>query len=321
MTVTLVGRATVLGLRAAAGNGRLVATLWLANLTLALAAGFPIWRALADAIGPLPLADPMADAFSASVLADLSELRPGLVAGLRDTALALFGIGLVVGLLTSAGSLEVLTSRDARPFAHRFGRGAFRFFARFLRLGVITLVVALVAGGLVGGPLIALSRRLRRESGSEWLALAVLGLALVAAGIAVLTVLLLQDAARVRIVREDPRRVLPVLRGVVGLVLRRPAAWLGTWAVNGVLLLLAFAAYLALAQAVPAARLLPLVILLQQLFVLTRCGLRVALLGAEVSLVEALLPPPAHALAPQPMPAPAVEARSQSREEPPPGTA
>ena len=114
----------------------------------------------------------------------------------------------------------MLTSGDERSFAHRFGRGAFRFFARFLRLGAITLVVAAAALALlVAGPLFALSRYLRRESGSEWLALAVLLAALVACGLVLLLTLLVQDAARVLVVRGDLRRVLPALRSAVGLVL------------------------------------------------------------------------------------------------------
>ena len=66
------------------------------------------------------------------------------------------------------------------------------------------------------GPLLALSRYVRRESGSEWLALAVLLLALAAAGLVVLLALLVQDAARVLVVRGDLRRVLPALRSAVG---------------------------------------------------------------------------------------------------------
>jgi len=300
----MIAHATAQGLQAARRNKRLCVTLWLFNLALALAAAVPGWRALRDAIGPLPLADSLAESFSFGVLADLAELRPGLVGGLGDAAAAVFALGLLVGLVASGGSLEVLTSGDDRPFAHRFGRGAFRFFARFLRLGAVTLVLAVLLALVAAGPLVALSRYLRRESGSEWLALAVLLAALVAGGLALLLVLLVQDAARVLIVREDLRRVRQALRGAMALVWRHPASWLGAWAWNALLLGLAFAAYLALASAVPAGPLLVALVLLQQLFVLVRCGLRVALLGAEIALV--------------PVPGPPVGSRPQPAVEPPP---
>jgi hypothetical protein len=237
----------------------------------------------------LPAADSLAEAFSFGVLADLVELRPGLIGGLGAAAAAVFGLGLLVGLVASGVALEVLTSGDDRPFAHRFGRGAFRFFARFLRLGATTLVLAALLALLVAGPLFALNRYVRRESGSEWLALAVLFAALVAGGLVVLLALLVQDAARVLVVRGDLHRVLPALRAAVALVWRHPAKWLGAWAWNAALLGLVFAAYLALANAIPAVPGLLALVLLQQLFVLVRCGLRVALLGAEIALVP--LPP------------------------------
>jgi hypothetical protein len=109
-------------------------------------------------------------------------------------------------------------------------------------------------------------------------------------------VLLVQDAARVRVVREDARRVFPIWRASLGLVLLHPAKWLGVWGWNALLLLLAFALYLALASAVPPLRLLLVVVLLQQAFVVARCALRVWLMGAELELVSMLRPPPPSAL-------------------------
>ncbi len=297
--------ATAQGLEAASRNKRLAVTLWLFGLALALAAAVPGWRALDAAISLLPAADSLAEAFSFGVLADLTELRPGLLGGLGAAAAAVFALGLLVGLVGSGGSLEVLTSSDDRPFAHRFGRGAFRFFTRFLRLGATTLVVSVLLALLVAGPLLALHRYVRRESGSEWLALAVLFSALAAAGLVVLLALLVQDAARVLIVRSDLRRVLPALRPAAALVFRHPGSWLGAWAANTLLLGAAFAAYLALAGAIPAGRALVGLILLQQLFVLVRCYLRVALLGAQISLVPfppVIEPPPQLPVEPSPEP-------------------
>jgi hypothetical protein len=310
----MIAHATARGLEAARRNKRLAVTLWLFNLALALCAAVPGWRALQDAIGPLPLADSLAEAFSPGVLADLVELRPGIVGLFGDAALAVFVLGLLIGLVASGGSLEVLTSGDERSFAHRFGRGAFRFFARFLRLGAITLVLAPLLVLLVAGPLFALSRYLRRESDSEWLALAVMFAAFVLGGLVLLLVLLVQDAARVLVVRGDLRRVLPALRSAVGLVWRHPASWLGTWASNALLLGLVFAAYMALANAIPAGRLLVALVLLQQVFVLVRCGLRVALVGAEIALVP--LPPPV-----EPPPQPSVELLPEPPPEPSLGAA
>ena len=298
-------RATLAGTGIARRNPRLVATLWLFNLALALAAGLPAWLTLSSLMGPLPGADVLGEAFRFGVLADLSEIQPGLVSGLGRAALASFGLGLLVALATTGGSLEVLASGDDRSFAHRFGRGAGRFFLRFLRLGLITLAVAPVAAGLVAAPLLALSQKLRRESGSEWLSMTVWLLAVGAAGLVLVLVLLVQDAARVLLVRDDERRVRRLLRPALATVLGHPLKWLSVWSWNAVLLLALFALYLALSSAVPPGKLLVVLVLLQQGFVLLRCGLRVALLSAEIELVAALRPrPAAPPVAPPPPPQP-----------------
>jgi len=300
--------ATREGLASARRIPRLAVTLWLVNLALALSAGVPGFLALQSAIGDLPGADALADGFRLGVLSDLAETRPGLFGWLFFTAAGLALVGLLVGAAATGGVLEVLSSRDDRAFAHRFGRGAGRFFVRFVRAGLLAGPVAAVAAALVAGPLMALGVRMRREWGAEvGSGLVFLG-ALLLAGLIVLLVLLALDAARIRIVREDARRVLPLLRSGFAMVLRHPAKWLGTWALNAALWALALALYLAFRHVVPAGT-GPLVLVMavaQQAFVLARAWLRVALLGSEIALVDRLRPlgAPVAAAPPQAVPEP-----------------
>ncbi len=306
----MIVTATREGLVAARRTPRLAVTLWLVNLSLALSAGVPGFLALRSAIGELPGADALRNGFSFEVLFDLVEMQPGLLRGLFLSAVGVAFLGLLVGAAATGGALEVLSSRDERPFAHRFGRGAGRFFARFARAGLLAGLVAALAAALVGGPLMAVGGRMRRESGAEVASQLVSLAAVLLAGLVVLLALLALDAARIRIVREDARRVLPLLRSGFAVVLGHPAKWLGTWAVNAALWAVALALYLAFCHGVPAGTgLLVLVMALsQQAFVLTRVWLRVALLGSEIALVERLrpLPPPAPvpAEAPQAVPEP-----------------
>jgi hypothetical protein len=294
----VIAKATRDGLSAARRSPGLAVTLWLVNLALALAAGVPGYLVLRSAIARLPGADALAEGFRLGIVVDLLEMRPGLLQGLALSAMGVAFLGLLVGAAVTGGSLEVLLSRDDRPFSHRFGRGAGRFFGRFVRAGLLTGIVAAVSAALLGGPVLAAGRWMRRESGSEALSdlVSLAGLAL--AGLVVLLALLALDAARVRIVREDARRVLPLLTSGFALVLGHPAKWLGTWGVNALLGAIALGLYAAFRNTVPAGT-LPLVLLMvvaQQTFVLVRVALRVALLASEVSLVEGLRPlPPAPA--------------------------
>lgn len=286
--------ATKRGLSAARANWKLVATLWLVNAAVAMTALIPAWVALANAMGNLPLADSLARTISFGVLYDLVELHPGLLRGLGSAAVASFVLGVLAGLGYAGGALDVLSNGIAGEYAGRFGRGAFRFYGRFFRLGIATAVLAAVTAGVVAGPLFALRRWVRREYASEWLSLGVLAAALAAGALMVLLALLAQDAARVMIVRDEVRGVVRALRRGAALVWRHPVAWLGAWSVNAILLLVAFALYLALAGALAGLALLALTVLLQQLFVAVRCALRVALLGAELALVP-VVPVPAPA--------------------------
>ena len=312
----MIATVTREGLAAARRTPRLAVTLWLLNLALALAAGVPGWLALNSAIGVLPEADALRNGLDVGVLIDLVELRPGLLGGLAFSALGVAFLGLLLGAAATGGALEVLTSADERPFAHRFGRGAGRFFGRFVRAGLLVGVVAVVVAGLVAGPLLALSGRLRRESGSElatnatWVGAVLLG------GLVVLLALLALDAARVRIVREDARRVLPHLRSGFAVVLGHPAEVardVGRQRAAGAR---GPRPLPRLPQRLPAGT-GPLVLLMfvgQQAFVLVRSWLRVALLGSEIALVQRLRPwPPAPA-----PPQPAVEPLPEPLPEPAP---
>ena len=122
----------------------------------------------------------------------------------------------------------MLLSGDQRAFAHRFGRGAGRFFARFVRAGLLALLAAALLTSLAAGPLFALSAKLGRESGLELATHAVFSGALFVAGLLLLLALLALDAApdpgsRARTPGACCPRWAPALRSA----LRHPLQWLG----------------------------------------------------------------------------------------------
>lgn len=291
----MVFPATRRGLGLAFAHKRLAAVVWLCGLAIAAAAGVPAWSALTAVLGPLPHADALAQGFSFGVLADLSEMRPGLVQGLLFAALGASALGVLAGALATGGVLEVLsTAGEGHSLAHRFGRGAFRFFFRFLRAGILAVLIGGLLAGLLAAPFVALSRR---ASESAWepatLANGAAGAAFGFLGL--LVGLLALDAARVLIVRDDARRVVPAFFRGLRAVLRHPVQWLGTWAVNALLVAAALSVYLFVRGRLPAAAPLVAVVALQQAFVYTRCLLRTAMLGSGMALVERQLPRPARA--------------------------
>ena len=151
------------------------------------------------------------DGFDLGVLIDLVELRPGLLGGLAFSAL-----GVAVPRPPAGRGGDGRRARGAdeprRPALRPPVRPRRRPLLRALRARGPSRGRrrGRASAGLVAGPLLALSGRLRRESGSELATNATLaGGGRCSAASCVLLALLALDAARVRIVREDARRVLP----------------------------------------------------------------------------------------------------------------
>jgi len=289
------------GFERAARAPRLAAVLWSLHLLFAVAAALPLGLFLFGALGHAPEGDRLLDGMTLDLFAILGRAAGGfgalLGAGLA-TALLLVLLG---NALASGGVLEALTSADPRPFLHRFGRGAGRFFWRFLRMGLVALPSAAVAAALLGGPLFYWRRRLE-ESGPETtrILLGLAGLALALLGIATVTMAL--DLARIRAVREDHRRPIRLF-----------FRWL--WLVNTLAFSALLALYGLLASLVPVttgAGIAALVVL-QQLAMFGRALLRVALWAGELGVAGDLArrhrwgaPPPyaPRIQAPPPEPAP-----------------
>ena len=288
------------GMRRAARAPRLAVVLWLVNLSLATAAAAPFHARLSAAIDDAPAADPLRDGLRISVLADL--LAPDRIGfgGLRSLVGVLALLALLVNALTTGGVLEVMLTADDRPFLHRFGRGAGRFFGRFLRAGLLAGLVIVVVAGLGNGALSVLARRLEDSSWEPMgFVLFVVRAALTFA--VVVTVLLALDVARIRLVRQDGRRVARVFRGSLAFVLRHLPSAAGLWLLNAAVLAAMVAAYVGLSNAQRADTWpgIALMVAGQQAVMLARAGLRVALFGSVIELVEERPGPPA-------IPAPAV---------------
>lgn len=280
------------GLARAWAARRVVALVWLIHLVLAAAATFPLWQSLRSVVGPLPEADVLRTGIVFGALTDLAEMRPGLLGAFGATLAAVAVLGVLVGAGVNGGVLEVLSgSGERRSLGQRFGQGAGRFFGRFLGMALLVGALAAIVGGLAVLPFAQLTRSyFRTGSGPGWLA--PLGGAAVG-GLVLLLALLVLDASRIHVVRSDAGG-LSGLRAGLGLVLRHPLLWAGTWLANNLLVGVAVLLFVLFRQAVPTDRgaLILAMVLAQQALVLVRTGLRVALLASESALVGRLRPLP-----------------------------
>jgi hypothetical protein len=295
MTVTACLRAGF----AAARRPKLIATLWAINLALAWAAIQPLRRWLQLSLDLAPGADLMARRFSFGLFAELvQDSDPALTVVLAAVGGAVL-LAFLANPLLAGGTLEVLGSRDDRPFLHRFFRGGGHFYGRFLRL----LLYSSLAAGVLLVPLALILRvalRPLRESGWEP-GPQVSGLIMLAAVLTVLALFWMAlDYARIQVSRDDSRRMWRALASGLRFTLRYRGRTFGLLAVTWLLLLVFLAAFLFFRQAVPShtSGLILLMVLSQQAFMLARTWLRVATLGAERELHLSLRPAVGLATAP-----------------------
>jgi hypothetical protein len=264
---------------------RLVLLLWGSHLAIAAIAAYPVLRHLDGALAKAPAGDEFLRRFSLPLFSDLMRAGGKFGDSVGQLMTLVFVLTLLWNVFAAGGALESLLSADPSRLAHRFGRGAGRFFGRFLRMGLAAIAAALLAAGLLSGPIFGLRAGLddSAEGAKFWLGLAGLLVAL----FAILLVQLALDLARVRVARDDVRRGVRVFRKTLREVLRRPWQVLAVWIPLALGLAAISALYLAFRQALPAGGgLLFAVFLAQQLVMIARAGMRVALWSGEIALVE-----------------------------------
>jgi hypothetical protein len=266
--------------------------LWAWSLLLSIPLTLPAWTWLHGATARAPEADILLERFSFAAVGDL--LRADSSFSLLVPAFFATVLVAVVGqALAGGGLIEVLTTDDARPFLHRFFRGAGHFFWRFLRAGIYAWLACGIAVAIFTLAYTPISRALE---GMAWEPARYLGQAarlLILALVALLVTLAL-DYARIRMAREGSRRVLRSILGSLWFVAGHPKATFGLWLVTAIALAALYAAYAAFRSYVPSSTwgLILLMAGVQQLTVIAAAWLRVALLGGEIAIWARLAPPP-----------------------------
>ena len=284
------------GLRAALRHPKIVGLLWAWYGLLALVPSLPAWTWWNEVLGSSPEAASALKRFDLGVFVDLTAGKGinglGLLTG---AAVAVAMIAFVSSVFAFGGILEVLGSEDdRRPFMHRFFRGGGHFFWRFFRLSLAAGVCAVLAVGVVAGPV---ARALARFADSEWEPagyLFGLGVALTVALLAGLFLLAL-DYARIRVARDDARGMLRAYAGGVAFVLRNVLTTYGlaaSFIALLVALVLCYVAYETNAPAVGSWGAIAALVVIQQVVVFGRVFLRVALVGAERHFHVTALPKP-----------------------------
>jgi len=198
-------------------------------------------------------------------------------------------VALVASAFVMGGILEVLggggggDDSDRRTFMHRFARSGGHFFWRFVRLAVTAGVCGVLATGIVAALIGAVTAPLGESEWEPGGYLAGLLVVLAVAGTAALFLLAL-DYARIRVARDDGRKMLRAYFSGLGFVVRHLVGAYGIAlgiiaTLAGVMLL--YIAYETNSPVASTGALIAVLFVLQQITVAARVFLRVALIGAE----------------------------------------
>jgi hypothetical protein len=318
--------AVAAGLRVAWRQRRLVLLVWFAFFLLAAFAAVPTWRACDVALSHTPESERLLDGLNIALVREMATsdgpattvTLPWMIAASALMALLwnpFVSGGMLTVLLGAAAPGGAAQADDAPPAPHagpavqaaiagsvreRFFAGGARHYWRLFGLLGTMLVIGLFVVGLAGVVLFGIQSSID-DRGWERTSLALTGAILALLGALAGLLAIVTDYARIAIVR-DGRRLWPGIWTGVRLLFRRPLGVVAFGLTFVLLLALLAVLYVQASDALPfrswSAILLGIVF--QQLFSLTRTGLRVAMVAGELPM----LPPPA--LVPAPMPEPDV---------------
>jgi len=278
------------GLRSAAKQPRLVACLWAAYFVFSLVPVLPGLAWLRAGLDVSPASADALERFDFGLLSDLLNYDRSNVFSLLFLSMVAAGmVALVASAFVMGGILEVLggggggDDSDRRTFMHRFARGGGHFFWRFIRLAVTAGVCGVLATGIVAALIGAVTAPLGESEWEPGGYLAGLLVVLAVAGTAALFLLAL-DYARIRVARDDGRKMLRAYFSGLGFVVRHLVGAYGIAlgiiaTLAGVMLL--YIAYETNSPVASTGALIAVLFVLQQITVAARVFLRVALIGAE----------------------------------------
>jgi hypothetical protein len=258
--------------------------LWAWHTVLALVAASPFFSWMSRETSVAPGTDPLLDGVQSGTVFELLQASGGSLGGVSAALTAAIGLALLSNALLGGGLFALAAGREGVEgrLLGRFFEAAGRFFLRSIGLIGLSLVAALVVGGVVAAIAGAVLEPLLAAAGEPGeVAQAVLSMALLAC-VAAYFVLAL-DYARVWMVRHDAPGVARTwLRGA-GFVLRHPVKA----AIPGVVYGLGIAAALALGAWVGSAMggrtwgAIAGVLAAQQALLYVRVLLRVNMVAAE----------------------------------------
>ncbi len=280
------------GVRQVFHHKKLLLLFYVPNLLLAYILTVPVRKALQQVIGHSLVSEEVARFVNVAFLVDFSRERPGLVSALLAGVGAAMLITVFLNTFLLGGAVSSLTLRRTSTWSDVLSDAA-SYFARFFRLLLLSLVgyaLAVLVAFLLSRGFSALGQIVAAESGH--FAGRVGGLLLLL--LLVLFVNQIFDYAKILTVRYDEPRARVALRQAVGFIFTDGHFW----RTLALYYLITACAGLAIFLYNTGASLLDspngffvlLLFVWQQLFILTKVGIKLLYYGSQAMYVNSELP-------------------------------
>lgn len=263
-----------------------VFVLWSVNLVFASAVYAVAVSVLAPPLARSLSGDALLSGPAVDVLIDVLTGSGPALSALFAAAAAMLGLHLFVSPFLYGGVLsELVRPREAQGFAASFWAGGGKYYGRFFRLAVFSLLLWVPAAllfVLAGRGLAAAGADPSREHVLLWLTLARIAIGL----FLFYLVKMVLDYARIRIAVTEGRSALAALGWAVAFVARKLIRALALYYLLGLTALAGFAAYWVVQSSFGRTTTAAVLagFCLVQVHILWRCWIKVAYQAAELTL-------------------------------------
>lgn len=275
-----------------ARNLLMIFALLLVNLGVAVAAAFPFYRRMDDAMSRHPEAESLFSNLTTGFLVDFRAMNAEFFDDLTYTVGGAVFLMFLLHVFFAGGLLAVFHSEDRSFTFPKFFAGSGTYFLRFLRLAVLTLAALFGIGEAKRRFLDPLVERQEAAQTSEWGGLLWQWWPALAVLVAVTFVVLVADYAKVRTVVEGRKSMLGALLRSLALVLRHPRRTIGLFLLVALMeggALLLFTVFQRFAENVKSTVALASAIVLAEALVFTRLAFRALHFASEVATAKDLL--------------------------------
>jgi hypothetical protein len=272
------------GIQEATLRPNMVVVLWMINFFFASVIYFLFSAMLKAAFGKSLLASDLLDKPNMDVLLE-ALTSSGTSLGMLVTAgLVVAVLFFLAGIFVNGGILQsLLHRRDDEGFAQVFFAGGGKFYGRFFRLSIYSLVLwipgailYLIINGLLG--------IFTKNPLNEQLSFYILLLRIAVALFLVFLIKMIMDYARIRIAIQDSRSVLRALLEAAGFVFRKLVKTLALYYVLGLTGVAAFLIYWGIRSTFSAGSpgTIWLGFIISQIFIASRGWLRIAFQAGQL---------------------------------------